>query len=92
MGAPNLSRTTATVSFGSHTTTVKESERFRSSDLRRDEAMSTHTDPVCGMKIDDQKAASQSTHQGSTYYFCTQSCKIKFDNNPQQYASQSAGS
>jgi len=54
--------------------------------------MATHTDPVCGMKIDDQKAASQSTYQGNAYYFCGQGCKTKFDKNPQQYANQKAGS
>ncbi|MBA2702235.1 MAG: YHS domain-containing protein [Blastocatellia bacterium] len=52
--------------------------------------MATHTDPVCGMKVDDQKAASQSTYQGNTYYFCSEGCKTKFDKNPQQYTSQKA--
>ncbi len=50
--------------------------------------MATHTDPVCGMKVDDQNAAAQSTHQGNTYYFCSQGCKKKFDENPEQYASK----
>ncbi|MCI0622832.1 MAG: YHS domain-containing protein [Acidobacteria bacterium] len=50
--------------------------------------MANHTDPVCGMKVDDQKAAAQSTHEGKTYYFCSQSCKSKFEQNPKQYASQ----
>ena len=50
--------------------------------------MATHTDPVCGMKIDDQKATSQSTYEGNTYYFCCPGCKTKFDNNLQQYATQ----
>lgn len=30
--------------------------------------MATPTDPVCGMKVDDQMAAAQSTHEGKTYY------------------------
>ena len=54
--------------------------------------MAIHTDPVCGMKVDDEKAASQSTYEGKTYYFCNPGCKTKFDENPQQYASQDAGS
>ena len=49
--------------------------------------MATQTDPVCGMKVDDQKAAAQSTRKGKTYYFCSQSCKSKFEQNPKQYAS-----
>lgn len=54
--------------------------------------MAMHTDPVCGMKVDDQKAGAQSTYQAKTYYFCSPGCKGKYDANPQQYASQkSAG-
>ncbi|MDQ6739693.1 MAG: YHS domain-containing protein [Actinomycetota bacterium] len=49
------------------------------------------TDPVCGMKIDPQKAAGQSEYQGRTYYFCSAGCKRKFDENPHQYAGQQAG-
>ena len=54
--------------------------------------MATHTDPVCRMKVDDQEAGSQSTYEGTTYYFCSPGCKTKFDKDPQQYASQDAGS
>ena len=43
------------------------------------------TDPVCGMKIEDSKAAGKSTFEGRDYYFCAKSCKTKFDQNPQQY-------
>jgi Cu+-exporting ATPase len=48
------------------------------------------TDPVCGMKVRDQSSASQSTHEGNVYYFCGQSCKTKFDENPQHFTSESA--
>jgi P-type Cu+ transporter len=54
--------------------------------------MATQTDPVCGMKVDDQKAAAQSTYGGKTFYFCCGGCKGKFDANPQQYASKTAAS
>lgn len=43
-------------------------------------------DPVCGMQIDPDNAAGQSTYQGKTYYFCSPACKQKFDKNPGQYA------
>ena len=43
------------------------------------------TDPVCKMQIDESKAAAKSEYNGKTYYFCAQSCKTKFDQNPQQY-------
>lgn len=52
----------------------------------------THTDPVCGMQVDEQEAAGQSDYQGKTYYFCGQGCKQKFDQNPEQYANESGQS
>ena len=43
-------------------------------------------DVVCGMQIDPAKAAGKSEYKGKTYYFCSPSCKAKFDANPSQYA------
>jgi Cu+-exporting ATPase len=43
-------------------------------------------DVVCGMQVDRAKAAGTSEHNGKTYYFCSKSCKTKFDANPAQYA------
>ena len=43
-------------------------------------------DVVCGMQIDPAKAAGKSEYNGKTYYFCSASCKAKFDANPKQYA------
>jgi len=42
-------------------------------------------DPVCGMNVNPLKAAAQSQHNGKTYYFCSQSCKQKFDQKPAQF-------
>lgn len=50
--------------------------------------MTNHTDPICGMQVDEKNAAGQSQHDGQTYYFCSPGCKAKFDQNPQQYAQQ----
>ncbi|MGH9435796.1 MAG: YHS domain-containing protein [Terriglobia bacterium] len=47
-------------------------------------------DPVCGMMVDPKKAAGTSEYHGKTYYFCAQSCKLKFDKNPEQYAGNNA--
>lgn len=46
------------------------------------------TDPVCGMRIDEQSAAGSSEYQGRKFYFCSDSCKKKFDQRPEQYASK----
>ncbi len=44
------------------------------------------TDPVCGMTIDAAHAAGKSDFKGQTYYFCSASCKQKFDADPARYA------
>jgi YHS domain-containing protein len=46
-------------------------------------------DPVCKMQIDEKKAAGKSEYKGKTYYFCAAVCKRKFDDNPQQYVTNS---
>lgn len=40
------------------------------------------TDPVCGMKIPKTKAVAETIYQGKTYYFCSQTCREQFANNP----------
>ena len=49
---------------------------------------SQEKDPVCGMEVQPNQAAPKSEQGGQTYYFCSTSCKQKFDQNPKQYASQ----
>ena len=46
---------------------------------------STSKDPVCGMDVDEAKAAGSSAHKGQTYYFCASGCKKAFDENPEKY-------
>ena len=43
-------------------------------------------DPICGMKVDEKKAAGTSTYSGATYYFCSTGCKAEFDKNPTKFA------
>lgn len=52
--------------------------------------MAKQTDPVCGMQIEEEDAAGQTEHEGTTYYFCAESCQRKFENNPQQYVNQTS--
>lgn len=51
--------------------------------------MATQVDPVCGMTVDEQKAAGQSEYKGKTYYFCAQTCQRKFEEDPEKYAGKS---
>jgi Cu+-exporting ATPase len=47
-------------------------------------------DPVCGMEVNEHKAAATAQHGGKTYYFCCTGCKEKFEREPQRYARQTA--
>ena len=42
-------------------------------------------DPVCGMDVEESKAAAKSEYQGRTYYFCSPGCKKAFDEQPARY-------
>ncbi len=42
-------------------------------------------DPVCGMEVDERKAAATSVHKGVTYYFCAVACKTTFEKNQEKY-------
>jgi uncharacterized protein len=43
------------------------------------------TDPVCGMRVDRGAGKPTSTHEGRTYYFCSEGCKARFDAEPERY-------
>ncbi len=42
-------------------------------------------DPVCGMKVNPEKAKFKTTYKGHKYYFCARSDLEKFKKNPSQY-------
>jgi YHS domain-containing protein len=46
------------------------------------------TDPVCGMEVDQKKAAAAgrtAEHEGHSYYFCSDECAKKFKAEPAKY-------
>jgi len=50
----------------------------------------THTDPVCGMTIEEEDAVGSVQHQGVTYYFCNPSCLEQFKSNPAMFLNADA--
>jgi YHS domain-containing protein len=42
-------------------------------------------DPICLMEIDEKEAPAKSVYNGQTFYFCAQSCKKKFEEDPGKY-------
>ena len=55
--------------------------RYDARRCQREREAVMQKDPVCGMQIDPNNAAGQSTYQAKTYYFCSPACKQKFDKN-----------
>lgn len=45
-------------------------------------------DPICGMEVDEKRAAAagrRSQHEGTSYYFCADECRKRFDAEPARY-------
>jgi len=42
-------------------------------------------DPVCGMEVEEKKAAAKVDYEGQTYYFCAEACKRAFERDPAKY-------
>src|SRR5262245_26220863 len=47
--------------------------------------MATVQDPVCGMDVATDSAATKQDDQGQTYYFCSTACQETFAAAPQAY-------
>jgi len=41
-------------------------------------------DPVCGVSVEPKSAAAAAVRGGSTYYFCSTSCRDQFEQAPEQ--------
>jgi membrane fusion protein, copper/silver efflux system len=50
--------------------------------------LNPESDIVCGMEVDGKRVAAAghtATHEGHTYYFCSDECKKKFEAEPAKY-------
>lgn len=43
-----------------------------------------HVDPVCGMTVDEGSGVKD-TYKGKEYFFCSEGCQRKFQENPETY-------
>lgn len=50
--------------------------------------MAGFRDPVCNMLLEESEAAGTSEYEGRTYYFCSEDCQAKFEQNPKEYVPQ----
>ncbi|NOZ24944.1 MAG: YHS domain-containing protein [Nitrospirae bacterium] len=44
-----------------------------------------HKDPVCGRKMNPNKAHITIEHEGKNYYLCCPLCQAEFEKNPEKY-------
>lgn len=42
-------------------------------------------DVVCGMEVDERTAPARAEYEGTTYYFCSNSCKQDFLESPERF-------
>jgi YHS domain-containing protein/uncharacterized membrane protein YraQ (UPF0718 family) len=43
-------------------------------------------DPVCGMTVDRFQTPHRSVYAGQTFWFCSEGCKRRFDEDPERYS------
>ena len=48
-------------------------------------ARKENVDPVCGMTVDRKSKVKAVDYDGHTYFFCAESCREAFENQPQRY-------
>ncbi len=53
--------------------------------MRTGEVSAMARDPVCGMEVEDTEGAFRVVHEGRTYLFCSESCRKRFEESPQDF-------
>ena len=43
-------------------------------------------DVICGMEVDEKRAAGKSEYEGRPYYFCSPGCQQRFEADPARYS------
>jgi P-type Cu+ transporter len=43
------------------------------------------TDPVCGMKVDENRSEFHTQFAGKKYFFCSDECRKEFEAEPDAY-------
>ena len=57
---------------------------------KEEKTMARHVDPICGMPVEEGRAAAASEYEGRAYYFCSHECREKFSEDPGRYARREA--
>lgn len=62
-----------------------EASRAEATEPASPEAVGPVTDPVCGMRLDPDKAGPSATYERMAYRFCSTQCRDGFTADPQRY-------
>src|SRR5262245_1310422 len=54
-------------------------------DAKARDSVATARDPVCGMTVKMAPGARSAVHDGATYYFCGERCRVRFTEDPARY-------
>lgn len=52
---------------------------------RKRESIVWVMDPVCGMRVDRNRAVHQASHEGNTFFFCSKRCADRFQQDKSRY-------
>src|ERR1700761_2539613 len=55
------------------------------------DAAKTARDPVCGMSVNPETSKHRFEHEGTTYHFCCNGCRTKFEADPKKYLDKAQG-
>jgi xanthine dehydrogenase accessory factor len=70
---------------------IEARRRPRPSSVPTEEAetpsVATAVDPVCHMDVDPATTPLHASHAGTTYYFCSEGCLRRFEENPEEFVS-----
>src|SRR5690606_29264940 len=58
----------------------------------KEKLMAKTTDPVCGMTVDEDRAADRVEYAGTIYHFCSQHCGERFRRDPASFLAPAAES
>jgi YHS domain-containing protein len=47
-------------------------------------------DIVCGMEVSEKESEYRSRYEGQMFYFCSDECKTKFDDSPEDFMTAAA--
>ena len=53
--------------------------------MKKEHQSTNLQDPICGMEVSRESAVAEVEHEDTRYYFCSDMCRKRFLENPEQY-------